>query len=194
MDEPGFQQLYNAHFTKLVAQLRRQYGDVDEHVEDAVQSAFRRLHTSDRELQDPLRWVAHVANNRLRDELRRQRRFAADGAPHIDQAPENSDAHTVGLSIPAQMVAGVPRLKPAPDDCLNDQGQPTPKFMAWCLGLLSDKDRQLIELKHMQGLTLREVAAATGYAEKSIGTLLFRARQKLQARLQLETERLEDTS
>jgi RNA polymerase sigma-70 factor (ECF subfamily) len=49
---------------------------------------------------------------------------------------------------------------------------------------LSPRERQLLWLAHVEGLTHRDVATTLGLSEGSVPVLLFRARRRLEALLE----------
>lgn len=51
--------------------------------------------------------------------------------------------------------------------------------LAWALGGMKPRERELLWLAYVEGSSHREIAQIVGLKEKSVRTLLFRARQKL---------------
>jgi RNA polymerase sigma-70 factor (ECF subfamily) len=98
-------------------------------------------------------WIFRIAMNRLRDEMRRRKRHAVPV----------EDSTLMGLSPGTLDAAPVdrPRLFAA---------------LAEAVGRLSPADRQMIELRHLGGLSFRQMA---DLLEEPIGTLLARHHRAL---------------
>jgi RNA polymerase sigma factor (sigma-70 family) len=117
--------------------------------EDVVQTAFLRLlnHLNKGGNRSNLKaWLFAVTANLCHDQLRRRRRW-------IPWLPEHD------------------RLLTAPPDV--QAGDPEALFLA-TVRTLRPRDRMLVALK-AQGLSYRQIAAATGIRETSVGRLLARA-------------------
>ncbi len=122
----------------------------DEDAQDAVQTAFVRLieHLArDGDRSNLRAWLFTVTANACRDQLRSRRRW-------IPWAHEHERA----------LVTAPPEPDTAPD---------TRAALA-LLGRLPARDRLLLGLR-AQGLSYREIAAAAGVRETSVGQLLARA-------------------
>jgi RNA polymerase sigma-70 factor, ECF subfamily len=122
--------------------------------EDVVQTAFLRLlsHLKKGGNRSNLRgWLFAVAANLCRDQLRQRRRW-------LTWLPEHD------------------RLLTAPPDL--QSGDPEELFLA-TIRTLPSRDRMLLALK-AQGLSYRQIAAATGIRETSVGRLLARAMSRWQ--------------
>jgi RNA polymerase sigma-70 factor (ECF subfamily) len=52
------------------------------------------------------------------------------------------------------------------------------------LGLLTPRERMVFEMKHYQGLKLRDIGDALGTTEETVKNSLFRATRKLRAQLE----------
>jgi RNA polymerase sigma-70 factor (ECF subfamily) len=141
-------ELFRAHGTSLYRFARVVLREPQD-AEDVVQTAFLRLihHLKHGGNRSNLKgWLFVVTANLCRDQLRRRRRW-------IPWLPEHD------------------RLLTAPPDL--QVGDPQALFLA-TIGTLRPRDRTLLALK-AQGLSYREIAAATGIRETSVGRLLARA-------------------
>lgn len=111
-------------------------------------------------------WLFRVAINRVRDEIRRQRRAASATDPDVlDARPSRAGSLADDLTDADERDAELRRLRAAMHD-------------------LSDADRQVIELRHHANLPFARIAELLG---EPLGTLLarhHRALKKLKAALQ----------
>jgi RNA polymerase sigma-70 factor, ECF subfamily len=122
--------------------------------EDVVQTTFVRLldHLArSGPRSNPKAWLFAVAANLCRDQLRTRRRW-------LGWLPE----HDRLLTTPPAL----------------ESGDPLELFLA-AVRTLPPRDRLLLGLK-AQGLSYREIAAAAGVRETSVGTLLARAMARWQ--------------
>jgi RNA polymerase sigma-70 factor (ECF subfamily) len=144
------EELFRAHYDRLVRSLSIACGDADQ-AADAVQEAFVRAHVRWRRIRhydDPVGWVRRVAINLLRDQHRRlQRKERALSRLAATQAGE----------------------VPAPQhDALGD-----------LLAELPPQQRTAVALYYVDDLGVAEIAAAMGLAEGSVKSHLHDARQRL---------------
>jgi RNA polymerase sigma-70 factor (ECF subfamily) len=113
-------------------------------------------------------WLFRIAGNLARQELRRRRvRGWFLGAPAVD-------VDAVLASLPA------PRWFDA-DGPLRDAE--TRAALARALSMLPDRQRMALLLRHLEGLSVRDVAAALGTSEHAAESLLARAKATLRAQL-----------
>jgi RNA polymerase sigma-70 factor (ECF subfamily) len=122
--------------------------------EDVVQSAFVRLlsHLNKGGNRSNLKaWLFTVTANLCRDQLRRRRRWMPWEPAHEQLLTAAPDVHA---------------------------GDPEALFLA-TVKTLRPRDRMLLALK-AQGLSYRQIAAATGIRETSVGRLLARAMSRWQ--------------
>ncbi len=141
-------ELFRAHNASLYRFARVMLREPQD-AEDAVQTAFLRLLThlkNDGGRSNLKGWLFAVTANLCHDQLRRRRRW-------LPWLPE----HDRLLTTP-------PDLEPR---------DPETQFLA-TVGTLPPRDRMLLGLK-AQGLSYRQIAAATGIRETSVGRLLARA-------------------
>jgi RNA polymerase sigma-70 factor (ECF subfamily) len=141
-------ELFRAHGASLYRFARVVLRDPQD-AEDVVQTAFLRLlnHLNRGGNRSNLKaWLFAVTANLCHDQLRRRRRW-------IPWLPE----HDRLLTVP-------PDVQP---------GDPEVVFLA-TMRTLRPRDRMLLALK-AQGLSYRQIAAASGIRETSVGQLLARA-------------------
>ncbi len=114
-ERPDFEELFRAHYERLVRALTLVAGD-RERAADAVQDAFVKAHLKWRRVgryDDPVGWVRRVAINKLRDEHRRDGRkrraldrLSAEPAPFTD-APPHDELGELLDELPPQQRAAV---------------------------------------------------------------------------------------
>ncbi len=156
MDEREFDELYDASFRRLVAQLYALTGDVQE-AQDCVQEAFVRAwshrHSLDRAAH-PEAWVRTTAHRLAVSRWRRAVRGRRDPDRALSTpttAPAPSEAHVA-------LVAALQRLP-------------------------ADQRRALV-LHHIADLPVGEVARETGVPEGTVKARLARGRAALAAQLE----------
>ncbi|HKT58682.1 MAG TPA: sigma-70 family RNA polymerase sigma factor [Gemmatimonadales bacterium] len=159
--EEAFRVCYAARFAPLFSYVDRLTGDPDL-AADVAQEAFVRLHRRGEMPDQPAGWLVAVANNLVRDERRRVTRQLRLLTEEPTRAP-----------------AGAPPGDPSVD--LERAERITAVRAA--LDRLNLRDRQALLLRH-GGYSYREIAAALGLAETSVGTTLVRASQAFRAAFQ----------
>jgi RNA polymerase sigma-70 factor (ECF subfamily) len=150
--EAAFRACYTARFAALFSYLDRLTGDA-ELASDAAQEAFVRLHRRGEMPDEPAGWLVAVANNLVRDERRRVTRQ---------------------LRLLSEEPTRAPSGTPAPDAAADLERAEQIEAVRRALDQLTLRDRQALLLKH-GGYSYREIAAALGLAESSVGTTLVRA-------------------
>jgi RNA polymerase sigma factor (sigma-70 family) len=150
--EDAFRACYAGRFAPLFTYLDRLTGDPDL-AADVAQEAFVRLHRRGEMPDQPVGWLVAVANNLVRDEQRRVTRQLRLLTEHPSRAP-----------------SGVPAGDPSAD---LERAERIGAVRA-ALARLTLRDRQALLLRH-GGYSYREIAAALGLAETSVGTTLVRA-------------------
>jgi RNA polymerase sigma-70 factor (ECF subfamily) len=158
--EQAFRDLYASRFASLYRYLDRMTGDA-ELAADVAQEAFIRLHGRGEMPDEPVGWLVTVATNLVRDD----RRLTGRRLRLLSEQPQR-----------------VPLGAPADPDADLERGERIGAVRA-ALETLTPRDRQALLLKH-SGYSYREIAAALGLAETSIGTTLVRAGQAFRAAFQ----------
>ena len=158
--EDAFQALYAARFPGLYRYLDRLTGDPDL-ATDVAQEAFIRLHARGEMPDEPMGWLVTVANNLVRDEHRISGRRLQILAAQPQRVP---------LGAPADPAADLERSERI-------------GAVRAALDTLTERERQALLLRHA-GYSYREIAAALGLADTSIGTTLVRAGQAFRAAYQ----------
>jgi RNA polymerase sigma-70 factor (ECF subfamily) len=165
-------------FEDLVAKYNRMGGAIAfgvlgdfQRAEDVVQEAFLKAYRSLRDLRDPRRfrvWFAEIVRSRALDSARR-RREATLG--------DNDEGFTRNAF---RTVGGFPASPSAEEEQM--RAEKRSKLME-AIGTLSVDDRTVFVLKHMDGLSYKEIAEATGASVSSVESRLFRARRALREKL-----------
>ena len=158
--EDAFRALYASRFANLYRYLDRLTGDA-ELASDAAQEAFIRLHRRGEMPDEPMGWLVTVANNLVRDE----RRVSGRRLRLLAEQPQ-----LVPVGAAADPAADLERAERI-------------DAVRAALETLSLRDRQALLLRH-SGYSYREIAAALGLADTSVGTTLVRAGQAFRAAYQ----------
>jgi len=164
-------------------------------VQEAFFSAYRRLES----LADPAKfrvWFAGIVRKRSIDVLR-QRRSAIARAASLDAGADGpgggagSRNHRGGSSAGSRSGAmSIARDARRPDSAAQEPAlerlarSEERRRVLECVGELAEEDRTVIVLKHMDGLSYKEIAEVTGWTVPAIESRLFRARQVLKRRLE----------
>ena len=154
-DETAWRRLVELTAPRLFAVVRAQCRN-EELAEEIVQSTFTSVvekldgYTEDGRFEA---WLTRIAINRLRDEMRRRGR----------QAISADEQTIVGLAGAAE---------PAPPE----SGTSVGVDLRSALDQLSDADREIIHLRHVSGLSFKEMADVLG---SPVGTLLARHHRAL---------------
>lgn len=147
--------VYRTTYQELVRYLHRRVWDVDR-AQDLAQETFVRAIEHDPD--NPRAWLFRVATNLARDESRTvlRRRKHLTLLKGEARAEEQAPPHIVEAMEHEERAARVRRA----------------------LESLAERDREVLQLWDA-GLNYTEIAEQTGLAQKSIGTTLARARQRL---------------
>lgn len=156
-DESAWRILVERYWRRVYALVRSRCGRSDL-AEEVTQSVFVTVATKLRDggYQEEGRfepWLFLVAMNRLRDEIRRQRRQAT---------PTDPASLSGAVQNPADDPAG--------------EHQDELDALRAAVAQLGEQDREIIELRHHAGLSFKQIAAMQG---EPIGTLLARHHRAL---------------
>jgi RNA polymerase sigma-70 factor (ECF subfamily) len=162
-DESAFDALFRRWAGPLLRYVERMVGDAGA-AEELVQEAFLRVHRArDRYAPDARfsTWLYRIATNLALNELRRPRRRA----PH--QSDHDEDGHP--LDLPAE--------QPAVDDVVD--ARRAGGELERALAGLPERQRAALWLSAVEGFSYAEVARTLETTEKSVKSLVHRARQAL---------------
>ncbi|MBI4583431.1 MAG: sigma-70 family RNA polymerase sigma factor [Planctomycetes bacterium] len=135
--------------------------------EDLVQEAFLKAYSSLRSLRDPGKfkvWLAGIVKSKTIDYVRQRKSFWSIPP---DSTFGSAESESLGLNSAEDLV-----LK---EEFRN-------KILEAIRGL-PEADRLVIALKHMEGLSYKEIAEITGDSVNAIESRLFRARATLRKKL-----------
>lgn len=169
MDEEAFRSFYDRTARALWAYLSRLTGDPAQ-ADDLLQETYYRflrakaVHESDAHRRHSL---FRIATNLARDAHRRRK---ADPLRHADDAAADS----LGLRDARE---------PSPDARVSRQAEST--HVRRALQRLTPRERAMLWLAYAHGSSHREIADAVGVKTASVKQLLFRARRKMAALLEI---------
>lgn len=165
-DSAAFEQLLELHGRMVLRTAQRLLlNDAD--AQDAAQEVFLRLHRSLHKFQesrDMVPWLYRITVNICRDQRKRRKLSVA-----FDEAPE-----------PAAREAN-------PEQELNAQQRRS--LLRAALAGLSERERDAIVLRDLEGLSTAEVARILGSTETTVRSQISMGRVKLRRRLQESMER-----
>ena len=140
--------------------------------EDITQDIFVRLVES-KEKYNPERpfkpWLYQIARNRVYDELRKKKRWSL----RLFQPKQETE-------LP-QSIGAVPDPSLSPRETLNQSR--LRDLLLESIQSLDDKSRDMVILRHLQGLSVREVADILGLPEGTVQSGTYRALQSLEKSL-----------
>lgn len=149
-----FEEIFAAHFQRLVRYVSRLSGD-PELAADVVQEAFVRLYRRGSLPDSPAAWLVSVAMNLFRNEVSKQSRRR-----RLLSLAASDTAHSGSPASFGQAVAA----------------EDSRRRVRAALDQLPERERSLLLLR-AEGYKYRDIAAALGLHEASVGVLLARARQ-----------------
>jgi RNA polymerase sigma-70 factor (ECF subfamily) len=122
-------------------------------------------------------WTYRIVTNVCLDHLRRRSSRPEDQAPELASNP-NGDPVT-GDFFDRQQDHGA-----LSDPERRMRGLEIGRHISTALDLLTPRERMVFEMKHYQGLKLRDIGEALGTTEETVKNSLFRATRKLRAQLE----------
>ncbi len=162
MPETGFHarfvELFEAHFQRLQRYLSRLSGD-PELAADVAQEAFVKLYQRGSLPDAPAAWLITVAMNLFRNAAKSRRR-------------------RLELLTPSRAEGILADPPSSPDRAI--EAEDSRRRVRSALDQLPEREREML-LLHAEGYGYREIAAALGLNEASIGVFLARARRAFRA-------------
>lgn len=156
VEAESFEALYRRAFPRVYAYVASLLGDRAA-AEDTTALAFERAYRKRRRYRagrgSPEAWLFGIARNAALDELRKRKRRATLEAEPEDVAAPGAD-ELAELSLRRETVRAA-------------------------LGQLDARERELVALKFMAGLSNAEIAGVIGVSESNVGTRLHRTVNKL---------------
>lgn len=164
---------YDREVLRLATNLLRSAEDARDVYQEAFLKVYKNLHRFRFECSF-YTWLYRVVTNVCLDQLRRRRSRREDQAPEVPDSLDNPG--TDFFERQAEM-----RAQSDPERSL--MGREIGQRIATALGQLSPRERLVFEMKHYHGLKLRVIGEVLGTSEETVKNSLFRATQKLRARL-----------
>ncbi len=153
-DQQAFADLYEAYRPLVYRFLRRRLDGADEAVEDLTEDVFVKLYEKlDRYVERGLpftAWLYRIAHNQLVDYLR--------ALPRLSSQPLEAVADVAESQTSTEYRSVLDRQTLAP-----------------ALARLTPEQRQAVELRFLQGLSVAETAATMGRSEEAVKKLQARA-------------------
>jgi RNA polymerase sigma-70 factor (ECF subfamily) len=172
-DGDAFEQLvrlYDRNVLRLAVNLLRSEDDAYDVYQEAFLRVFRNLGNFrfDCSFQT---WLYRIVNNLCVDHLRRRR------VRHTEPAQIETEDGSLNR------LEAYPDQRAANDPERSLLSQEVREEVARVLGELTPRERLVFELRHYQGMRLKEIGAALGSSEEAAKNCLFRATRKLRAEL-----------
>ena len=152
--------------------------------EDVVQDAFIRAFEALDSLKEPDRfraWFAGIVKRRSSDVLR-QRKNPRIRAASLEAGGADAEE---GGSLGSTVSSDSRRPGQSPDDSQLDAAVHAERRrqVLECISGLDENDRIIVSLKHMEGLSYREIAELMETSVSAVESRLFRARRVLRKKL-----------
>lgn len=167
-DGAAFQDLVTLWQRRVLGTISRILGRPDD-AEDVAQEVFVRLYFSLDKLREPAQfqpWLYRLITNASIDYLRRHRRVRIRVSDLSDQQLYAADTARALLSAAEET-----------------QRQNMRDYADHVLSSVPVKDRMLLMLKEVEGLSVKELCGIYAVSEESIKVRLFRARKRIQKSL-----------
>ncbi|MDP1570191.1 MAG: RNA polymerase sigma factor [Vicinamibacterales bacterium] len=167
--EEGFRALVERHSRYLYHVAFRLTGQAMD-AEDVVQDTFLKAHRQWRQFEgraDVRTWLHRIAVNCAIDLIRARR--------HRELGTDPADLETAGRT---PMVAGLP----PPDRVV--EGRQIGAKVAEALGALTALERAAFTLRHVEGLSIREIGESLGLKSEATKHSIFRAVRKMRVALE----------
>ena len=146
-DQTAFASLYEQYSPLVYRFLRRRLDGADEIVEDLTEDVFVKVYEKlDRYVERGLpftAWLYRIAHNHLVDYLRSLPRLSATSLDAVAEMPERSTTNAFSRVIDRQS------LEPA-------------------LARLTPEQRQAVELRFIEGMSVAETAATMGRSDEAV--------------------------
>ncbi|MCC6174690.1 MAG: sigma-70 family RNA polymerase sigma factor [Chloroflexi bacterium] len=161
-DSAAFAALYEEYAPLIYRFLRRRVDGADEVVEDLTEDVFVKVYEKlDRYVERGLpfsAWLYRIAHNHLVDYLRSRPRYAASSLDDVAEIAERHTTSAFGRVLDRQALA------PA-------------------MARLTAEQRQAVQLRFLEGMSVAEAAAAMSRSEEAVKKLQARALANLRRSL-----------
>jgi RNA polymerase sigma-70 factor (ECF subfamily) len=166
--EAGLVELFHALESPLLGFAYQMVKD-EQLAQDIVQEAFMRLQTHYHEVEQPKAWLYTTVRRMAIDQLRKRRKvvpFAAGGADDDHSEMDPVDA------------------APTPDEQADHHERTG--LLRVCIERLAPRERTLVQLKFVEELSYKEIAAKMGMTVGHVGYQLHHALKSLELELREE--------
>jgi RNA polymerase sigma-70 factor (ECF subfamily) len=167
MTDEEFRSFYAETAAPLHAYVSRVAGDEDV-AADVVQGAYIRFLRASSQVRDVRArrvYLFRIATNLLRDQFRHEAGLERRARQAAEELQLATDGETTGSDSARGAIGGI--------------SIETRLEVRRALFNASARDRELLWLAYVQGMTHREIASVAGIAEESVRVLLLRARRRL---------------
>ena len=152
--------------------------------EDVVQDAFIRAFEALAGLKEPARfrfWFAGIVKRRSIDVLRQRKTPRMRAASLEAGAADDGEGQVLGSTISSDSR----RPDQSPDDSQLDAAVHAERRrqVLECISGLDEDDRMVVSLKHMEGMSYKEIAELMELSVSAVESRLFRARKVLRKQL-----------
>jgi RNA polymerase sigma-70 factor, ECF subfamily len=170
-DHDAFAELVRAHDQSVLRLAMNLLGSPED-ARDVYQEAFLRVYRNLHSFRFDCSfhtWLYRIVTNRCLDQLRKRK--VRKEEPSV---VETSDG-------PIDRMDSFEELAPASNPERNMRNRQLKERIDGALGELTPRERMVFELRHYQGLRLRNIGEALGTTEEAAKNCLFRATQKMRA-------------
>ena len=168
---------YDQDVLRLATHLMRKPEDARDVYQDAFLKVYKNLHRFRFECSF-YTWLYRIVTNVCLDQMRRRNTRKEDQAPELPAMREGRGGDVTDF------FERQAEVRPAADPERNLMGKEIGRQIHEALQQLSPRERVVFEMKHYQGLKLRAIGDILGTSEETVKNSLFRATQKLRARLE----------
>jgi RNA polymerase sigma-70 factor (ECF subfamily) len=156
----GFVERYKTRIFRVTYGILRNYAEAEEITQEVFVKVFRSIRSFTGR-SSLFTWVHRIAVNECYSALRRRKLTVS-----LDTSSPDNTGSTVLQSRPDP--------SPSCDAVVLHR-----EYLNQLLQAIPEEDRHLLMLRGVEGLSMAELAEATGRSEKSVKTRLFRARRRL---------------
>jgi RNA polymerase sigma-70 factor (ECF subfamily) len=160
---------YNRKITRVAYRLLRDAGEADCAAQESFLKAYRNLNDF-REGSTFETWLTRICINWCKDRLKRRRLVF-----YFHQAPSSADEDTGPRELAAH---------PDPSPERRAMSREIRDRLTTAMESLSPRQRTIFVLKHLEELSIPEIAGITGLDTGTIKSHLFRASRKIRERLE----------
>jgi RNA polymerase sigma-70 factor, ECF subfamily len=176
-DRAAFEELvrrYDRDVLRLALNLMKRPEDARDVYQEAFLKVYRNLHRFRFECSF-YTWLYRIVTNVCLDHLRRRQSRPEDQAPEVSTGYQDE--------VSTDFFERQKEDRPALDPERSLLGRELGAQIAMAMEQLSPRERVVFEMKHYQGLKLRDIGNVLGTSEETVKNSLFRATRKLRNQL-----------